>query len=61
MQQKVEDGLKALQGEQATHPQLLQQHEDDLKAREAKLADRDSALSKVVIEQAAERELLDKL
>ena len=58
---EAEASPKALQEDQATHVRRLQQQEHNLKAREAKLADRDSVLSKVTVDQAEERERLAKL
>ena len=58
---EAEASLEVLQVEQATRVQRLQLLEDDLKAREAKLADRDLALSKVTVDQAGESGRLAKL
>ena len=58
---KAEAELKALWEEQAAHAQRLQRQEEDLKAHEAKLADRDSKLAKVVTEQVVEHECLEVL
>jgi len=58
---EAEASLKALQEEQDARTQQLQQLEDDLKAREVKFVDRDSALTKVGVEQAVERKRLGKL
>lgn len=48
--EEAEAGLKALQDKRTAQAQLLQLWEDNLKARETKLADRDSGLAKVAAE-----------
>nr|XP_020195274.1 uncharacterized protein LOC109781082 [Aegilops tauschii subsp. strangulata] len=58
---EAEAKLKALQDEQASHNRRLQQLEEDLKARKAKLADRGAELAEVTTDQAAERGHLDTL
>ena len=57
----VEAELEALQDEQATQASQLQEREEKLKAQEAAVADRDTEVKKVALEQAAERDRLTKL
>ena len=58
---EAEAKLKVLQEVQAAYTHRLQKWEEDLKAREAKLANRDSELTQVTLDQAAERDRLAKL
>nr|XP_020186720.1 uncharacterized protein LOC109772448 [Aegilops tauschii subsp. strangulata] len=58
---EVESRLKALEEEEAMRTCQLQQQEEDLKAREAELADHDSKPVKVEAEQATERGRLEVL
>ena len=57
----VEAELKALQDQQATQANQLQEREEKLKAQEAVVADRDAEVKKAALEQAAVRDRLTKL
>ncbi|KAE8795804.1 hypothetical protein D1007_29243 [Hordeum vulgare] len=58
---EADASLKELQDKHATRARQLQLREDDLKAREAKLAVHDSELEKMVVEQPTEHMRLEAL
>ena len=57
----AEAEMKALREEQADQTRQLQEHEEELRAREAVLADRDAELAQAAKDQAVERDRLGKL